>query len=225
MRRKWRWSDIWKGFAFLATICLLVYTIIHPRIQNIGVFLMVIYFEIRIYHDIRKKKEKKGIVDIVGYAVMIPIVLGITYFFCSFWGFAFAQRMPWEYKGDIKELKAYSWDWYYYFPDEIPKGATSVKWVMCPGMMQGTPFEYLEFYTDKEYIQEVVSQYAEEAELIKYDTEYQGWPVCFSGERSIEEGRDEFIELYILYLDNGHHYRIRGFYVDEEKGLIRYFRE
>lgn len=135
--------------------------------------------------DSMKKCLKRGNISGAVFVVLVVIVLALLL------GFVVLRPTSSKYKSDIKKLKADKYDRYYYFPDEVPDGATGVTWIKLPSIMQGNGYETLGFYTSSEYIDQVVSTYGEHARIyLKYDeygSGYYTWMNFFQDPDYVEE--------------------------------------
>lgn len=124
-------------------------------------------------------KKSFKIYGIVGIALVLFLVISLIFLILS--GLLRTEQS--KYKSDMKDLKAEKFDRYYYFPDEVPEGATEVEWTKQPSILQGGGFETLGFCTTRSYIDNIISLYGENARIyFKYDyfggTDYE-WTAFF----------------------------------------------
>lgn len=148
----------------------------------------------------------------------VTLVMGWSlYFYCSVLCVMFPAHMPYEYKGDIAELKNRNYNAYYFFPDELPKDAENIIWNMIPTVLQGSGMEVLIFDASNDYIQDVINTYGKDAEScgVEEDMSFK----IFYDEMRLEE-----LTVYKIYdNDSTSHVHMWGFFVDEEIGRIGFF--
>nr|MBQ8253787.1 hypothetical protein [Lachnospiraceae bacterium] len=171
---------------------------------------------------------KKADKSVRGYMLGLLPLLWMVVVFLSPLELIFPTHMPWEYKWEVKTMKENAPDRYYYFPDEIPKGAKNIVWKQYPGYLQGKAFKYLMFTADEAYIQTELEKYKELTEPAVYDAGTKTWDISvYPLEREVaSEHRDE-VDIYLLYrATNPEEYPwAMGLMVDEEQGMICYFFE
>ncbi|MBQ9519355.1 MAG: hypothetical protein IJR59_05630 [Firmicutes bacterium] len=116
-----------------------------------------------------------------------------------------------EYKGErpqtIGEIN--------FFPEDIPKGAKNVKWIVMPSFLQATGHCVLIFNADDGYIEELVSKYESKAvETERY----------YNSKRHFASGFGENSVLYTMYeKKDSNHPWYEGFVVDKEKNKAAFF--
>lgn len=121
----------------------------------------------------------------------------------------FPYHAPYEYKTERPTMNTEI------FPEVIPKGACGVRWVRVPSFLQATGGDLLVFKADKEYIDGIVSEYADKAEYVRDGT--FGWLAGF--------GWSENTKIYTLSDNHDlNHLWKEGFFVDEEHNKIGFFR-
>lgn len=226
----------------ISAIAFFIYSIIHPRVANILLLLVMLIYSYRLDKIMRKTpprnyegyteleiyfyKKRNNKSDSPKYKYIFEcLVLVVAIFYCkNFLNIFFPYHMVWEYKYDIEEFKEEYGEEYDHFPDELPESAKHVKWVITPGIMQGNSFEYLHFSADKNYIDEVIREYSEV--MIYTSDEYGDFPVSFPGMKEIADGKEKYITVYVIY-DNGdwNHQHIYGFYVNRKDNQICFFNE
>ena len=150
-------------------------------------------------------------------------------------GLGWWWHAPYEYKADIRELKADTSDGRYaYFPDELPQGAKNVHWICRPGMMQGTSAKMLYFNADAEYVQEIRERYEDTAIIYTYKRDDEldmGYFVTKEGDflgddsflRTLSEEQCERSIIYVTYLTEGNHGRCGGIFINPEDNFVYYF--
>lgn len=156
---------------------------------------------------------------------LVPMFIAILFlWYIVFWGGSmlnvfFPMHMPYEYESDIAKLKENDYEAYYFFPDEIPKGAKKIKWYIMPSFMQGGGTKVLIFDTSNEYIQNVIDTYSYEARICGIEDD-------MSFRKFYNEARLEKLTVYKIY-DNDDWNRVHmwGFFVDEEINRIGFFCE
>lgn len=205
-------------FIFLCVIeiTLIIYAIMHPRVQNI---VLVLIAGLLIFLN-RRWMNKVKYVKLIR---LLPLFLAtlffgyLAYFVGSFINILFPAHMPYEYKSDIAKFKEKYFDAYYFFPDEIPKDAENIKWLVLPSFMQGSGTEVLIFDAPKEYIQEVIAAYGQDAQICGIE-EDMSFKVFY------DDTRLEKLTIYKIYdNDDRNHVHIWGFFVDDGIGRIGFF--
>lgn len=139
-------------------------------------------------------KKPFKIYCIVGIALVLFLVISLIFLILS--GLLRTEQS--KYKSDMKDLKAEKFDRYYYFPDEVPEGATEVEWTKQPSILQGSGFETLGFCTTRSYIDNIISLYGENARIyLKYDyyggTDYE-WTAFFQDPEYVPDPPGTYVE-------------------------------
>ena len=89
--------------------------------------------------------------------------------------------------------------------------------------------EYLFFFTDESYIQEIYNTFSEEAIIYTYnqyawinnDTQKMA---TFPGDSAIDENERKDVEVFMLYDNNDiNHLHNGGFYINQTEGYICFF--
>ncbi|MCH5248718.1 MAG: hypothetical protein J1E98_02235 [Lachnospiraceae bacterium] len=141
----------------------------------------------------------------------------IAYVSCAFINILFPARMSYEYKSDIAKFKENNFDAYYFFPDEIPKDAENIEWIVLPSFMQGSGTEVLIFGAPGEYIQEVIAAYSQDAQICGIE-EDMSFKIYY------DETRLEKLTIYKIYdNDDRNHVHMWGFFVDDGISRIGFF--
>ncbi|MBE5882718.1 MAG: hypothetical protein E7289_10515 [Lachnospiraceae bacterium] len=211
---------------FTAAAVAFVHWAVRPRPSHLGIALVLLVSGWNVYRkaplEIYQKDPKKNSKSVRGYLYGLPILLWITVVFLSPLELVFPSHMPWEYKWEMKAMKEDFSARYYYFPDEIPKGATDVVWKQYPGYLQGKAFKYLMFSAEDTYIQGELEKYAGDATPLTYE-QVSVYPLF----QEVAPERWEEIKIYLLYKgENPEEYpSAMGIMVDEEQGMICYFFE
>ena len=149
---------------------------------------------------------------------LVTLFLGYCiYFQCSILNIMFSSHMPYEYRGDIAELKNRNYNGYYFFPDELPEDAENIKWNIVPSFLQGSGMEVLVFDAPDNYIQNVIDTYGKDAEVCGLEDDMSFMTLY-------DDTRWEELTVYKIYdNDDWNHVRMWGFFVDEEIGRIGFF--
>ncbi len=211
---------------FVLAAMAFVYWAIRPRPSHLGVALVLLFCGWRVYRqallEVYQSNPKKVDKSVRGYMLGLLPALWIVIVFLSPLELAFPSHMPWEYKWEAEAMKEDAPGRYYYFPDEIPKGATGVVWKQYPGYLQGKAFKYLMFTADDAYIEAELKKYAEDMTLVS-QSEVSVYPL----HQEVAPERREKVEIYLLYqATNPEEYpSAMGIMVDKEQGMICYFFE
>ena len=211
---------------FVLAAVAFVHWMIRPRPAHLGIAVVLLFCGWRVYRqaplEVYDKDPKKADKSVRGYMLGLLPLLWMVVMFLSPLELIFPTHMPWEYKWEVKAMKENAPDRYYYFPDEIPKGAKNIVWKQYPGYLQGKAFKYLMFTADEAYIQTELEKYKQDATLVSH-AEASVYPL----EREVaSEHRDE-VDIYLLCrATNPEEYPwAMGLMVDEEQGMICYFFE
>lgn len=202
---------------------------IRPRPAHLGMALLLLLVAWRVWRiaplEVYEADPKKCSKSLRGYLFGLPVMLWIVLVFLSPLELAFPTHMPWEYKWEVKAMKEDAPNRYYYFPDEIPKGAKKIIWKQYPGYLQGKAFKYLIFQADEEYIRAEIEKYEADATLLTPDEAEQVSIYPLSCEVAPE--RREHMQIYMLYQaeDPEEYPQAMGIMVDKEQGMICYFYE
>ncbi|MBR4085454.1 MAG: hypothetical protein IKK33_14360 [Lachnospiraceae bacterium] len=195
-------------------VVLILYVVIHPRALNIVIGLIALYATIKLW----MKRYNVNLIFVKPlFIVMIVATILIAFPINS-------RHASWEYKGDIKEFKSLYPKEFEAFPDELPKEAKDVQWMVVPGLMQGSPYELLVFKAPQSYLDEVVERFEAKAKKYVYDREYGGLEIMFPYYSHLSD--PENTEIYVLY-DNGdnNHLHMYGFWINSAIGEIGFFEE
>lgn len=210
----------------IITCFMLVIAVMHPRITYFILILICGMLGLVCYKSKKEKTLGKMCKDLIGNLLALWILYS---FFGQYINFIYPYHATYEYKKDMASFKADSLQEYYYFPDRIPKGASRVKWMCVPNLMQGTGYEKLFFYVDDSYLQEICNTYKEKATVYKY-SEYAwtnsdtGKFTTFPGDSAIEKEERNDIEVFMLYDNQDVNYLHNGgFYVNYKEGYICFF--
>lgn len=199
---------------------------IRPRPAHLGMALLLLFVAWRVWRkaplEVYQADPKKSSRSVRGNLIGLPVALWIVLLFLSPLEMAFPSHMPWEYKWEVKAMKEDLPSRYYYFPDEIPKGAKNIVWKQYPGYLQGKAFKYLMFTADEAYIQAELAKYEADATLLTSEM-VSVYPLM--QEVSLE--RREHVEIYSIYLASSpeEYPYAMGIMVDREQGRICYFYE
>ena len=243
LKRKWKKSKkqyfIFAMFLICCSVALMTYSILHPRIYNIAMFIVLVGFVIRVWKQMnpqiytypfnRKQDDtgvntKKRADSIISYIVVIPFCLCVVMCISFPVSLMFPQRMIWEYTMDIKKMQESDLQMYQAFPNTVPKEAENVQWIVCPGFLQGASFEVLTFKTNWTYLEQIVAQYGDNAKQAVYAEESGTWSVDFTDYGLLTE--PENTKVYVCYdNEDWNHHHISGFWVNEELGEIGFFAE
>lgn len=209
----------------IISAALLVFAIMHPRINNILVLVISIVKCIIVATANMETEEVRW-----DRTFLLLICLVVVWFIAKSFNYVFPYHAPYEYKKDIQSLKAENaeYDNYTHFPDEIPDCASKVEWICVPGLMQGSHYEALFFYADEAYLSEVYDTYISRAEVYTYK-EY-AWEnekeqmITFPKSNDIMEEEKSNVTVLITY-DNGdgNHPRSSGLYINPEQGYVCFF--
>ncbi len=217
---------------FVLAAVALVHWAIRPRPAHLGVAVVLLFCGWRVYRqsplEVYESNPKKADKSVRGYMLGLLPLLWMTIVFLSPLELALPTHMPWEYKWEVKAMKEDAPNRYYYFPDEIPKGAKNIVWKQYPGYLQGKAFKYLMFCAGDAYIQAELEKYEDDVAPAVYDAENKAWDVSvYPLHQEIAPERVDDIEIYLLYkADNPEEYPAAyGLMVDREKGMICYFYE
>lgn len=211
---------------FVSAVVAFVHWMIRPRPSHLGIAAVLLFCAWRVYRQaplkVYQEDPKKADKSVRGYMLGLLPLLWMTIVFLSPLELAFPSHMPWEYKWEVKSMKEDAPNRYYYFPDEIPKGATDVVWKQYPGYLQGKAFKYLMFCIDDAYIQAELERYEEDITLVS-QTEVSLYPL----HQEVAPERRDKVEIYVLYrAQNPDEYpSAMGMMVDKERGMICYFFE
>ncbi len=211
------------------TVVAFVHWAIRPRPAHLGMALLLLFVAWRVWRkaplEVYLADPKKSSKSVRGDLIGLPIALWIVLVFMSPLELAFPNHMPWEYKWEVKAMKEDFSSRYYYFPDEIPKGAKDVVWKQYPGYMQGKAFKYLMFTADEAYIQAELAKYEADATLLTSEMMETVSIYPLTQEVSLE--RRGHVEIYSLYLASSpeEYPSAMGIMVDKEQGMICYFYE
>lgn len=205
---------------------MLVIAVMHPRIVYLIILFICGMLGLVCYKSQKEKTVGKMCKDLIGNLIVIWILYS---FFGQYLNIIYPYRAPYEYKKDMASFKADSLQEYFFFPDRIPKGASEVKWMCAPNLMQGIGYEKLFFYAEDSYIKEICDTYKEKATIYQY-MEYAwtnsetGKITTFPGDSSIEEEELNDIEVFMIY-DNqdANHLHNGGFYINQKEGYICFF--
>ena len=204
----------------VATMLLGIFSILHPRFQNIVTALFMVLMTAMCIYWKNKGKQQDKVPS--GGKILIAALLGscMIYYVGAFFAPLFPRHMLYEYKSDIKKLKEEYREAYFFFLDAIPEEATDVTWVVCPSMMQGSGYEFLGFKASEEYINSIVAKYKEEAHVRNRSEESYDKKV-------FDNYLGEFSETavdYELYNNNDwNHERMRGILVSKENRYIGFY--
>lgn len=210
----------------IITCIMLVIAVMHPRIVYLIILFICGMLGLVCYKSQKEKIVGKMCKDLIGNLIVIWILYS---FFGQYLNIIYPYRAPYEYKKDMASFKADSMQEYYFFPDRIPKGASEVKWMCAPNLMQGIGYEKLFFYAEDSYIKEICDTYKEKATIYQY-MEYAwtnsetGKITTFPGDSLIEEEERNDIEVFMIY-DNqdANHLHNGGFYINQNEGYICFF--
>lgn len=211
---------------FVAAAVAFVFWMVRPRPAHFGIAVALAFCGWRVYHwsplEVYEADPKKADKSVRGYMLGMLPLLWMVLVFCSPLELAFPSHMPWEYAWEVKAMKEDAPGRYYYFPDELPKGAKNIVWKQYPGYLQGKAFKYLMFNIDDDYIQAELEKYSEDVTLMSA-SEVSVYPIS----REIAPERKEKINIYMLYrAENPEEYpSAMGIMVDEEQDMICYFFE
>lgn len=211
---------------FVASTAAFVYWVIRPRPSHLGIAVVLLFCAWRVHRqsplEIYERDPKKADKSVRGYLFGLLPLLWLTIVFLSPLELAFPMHMPWEYKWEIKAMKENAPDRYYYFPDEIPKGAKNIVWKQYPGYLQGKAFKYLMFSAEEDYIQKELDKYKEDTRLVS-QADVSVYPL----HREVKQEHRDQMRIYMLYqAQNPEDYPMAmGIMVDEEQGMICYFFE
>ncbi len=203
-----------------AAILLGIFSILHPRFQNIMTTLFMVLMAVMCIYWKNKGKQQAKVPS--GGRILVAALLGtcMVYYVCAFFAPLFPRHMIYEYKSDIRKFKEEYRNVYFFFPDAIPEEATDVTWVVCPSMMQGSGYEFLGFRASEEYINSIVNQYAGEAHVRKRSEESYDKKAF---DRYLDEFSDAAVD-YELYNNNDwNHERMWGILVSKENGYIGFY--
>lgn len=213
----------------VAATAALLFWAIRPRPAHLGMALLLLFAAWRVWRkaplEVYEADPKKCSKSLRGYLFGLPVALWIVVVFLSPMEMVFPSHMPWEYKWEVKSMKENSPNRYYYFPDEIPKGAKNVVWKQYPGYLQGKAFKYLMFNADDAYIQAELEKYAADAKVVTPEA-LEPVSVYPLSQEVVPERREQ-VQLYMLYqAENPEEYpQAMGIMVDKEQGMICYFFE
>lgn len=217
---------------FVLAAVAFVHWMLRPRPAHLGVAVVLLFCGWRVYRqsplEVYEKDPKKADKSVRGYMLGLLPLLWMVVVVLSPLELAFPTHMPWEYKWEVKAMKETAPDRYYYFPDEIPKGAKSIVWKQYPGYLQGKAFKYLMFCAGDAYIQAELEKYEDDVVPAVYDAENKAWDVSvYPLHQEIAPERLDKVEIYLLYrAENPEEYpAAMGLLVDREQGMICYFFE
>ena len=211
---------------FAAAAAAFVFWAVRPRPAHLGMAVVLLFCGWRVYRqsplEVYERDPKKADKSVRGYMLGLLPLLWIVLVFLSPFELAFSSHMPWEYAWEVKDMKEIAPGRYYYFPDEIPKGAKNVVWKQYPGYLQGKAFKYLMFTVDDGYIQAEIEKYKEDAVLMTAK-DVTVYPIC----KEVAQERRDKVDIYMLFqAENPEEYpAAMGLIVDEEQGMICYFFE
>lgn len=212
-------------FWIIISAALLVLAIMHPRINNILVLVISIVKCIIVAAANMEVEQVHW-----NRTFLLLIGLAAVWFIAKSFDYVFPYHAPYEYKKDIRSLKAENAgdDSYAHFPDEIPECASKIEWSCVPGLMQGSHYETLFFYADEAYLSEIYNTYISKAEVYTYKG--YGWEnekqqtITFPKRNDIMEEEKPNVTVFITY-DNGedNHSRTSGLYINPEQGYVCFF--
>ena len=206
-------------------IVFMMLTIMHPRIcYGFMLFLSIIQ-----WGEIAGRKKKIGKKSVWRKTILGITSLVIVWSMGDMINIFYPYHATYEYKHDILKLKFESSQKYQHFPGAIPKIARNVKWKCVPSLLQGSGYEGLLFYAEKEYIEEIYNKYASATTLYKYDgyewrNEKLKKATFFPQINSIAELEREDVVVIILYENNDiHHPGNSGLYLNQTEGYVCFF--
>ena len=165
---------------------------------------------------VTKKKRKAPGIGMAVLGILLSFFV-VVYMLSVIPDILFPYHAPYEYKADIAKRRLSTFYDYSFFPDEIPEGASCVKWVMQPSFLQGSGTEVLIFDTDDDHIRQTIAQYGSGAEVVGLEDD-----MMF--DNYYDKNRLDKLKVYKLYDNNDrNHLHMWGFFVDEEIGRIGYF--
>lgn len=195
------------------TVAFLMNAVLHPRPHNIFVTLVSGIWTALVFRWM-KHPAAPGIVPVV-LAVCISLVA--AHGIMAIPDLVFPYHAPYEYKADIARRRLSTFYDYSFFPDELPKEAKNVTWVMLPSFLQGSGTEVLFFDIDAGYIDRTIAQYGGSAQIVGVEDD-----MMF--DNYYDKSRLDKLTVYKLYdNDDMNHLHMWGFFVDEEIGRIGYF--
>ena len=143
-----------------------------------------------------------------------------------------SNHSPKAYETEIESLKEQRNDKYAAFPDEIPEGATDIKWIVKPAYYKSPRYSYLIFKTTPEYIESVISKYSKD---VLYTCTYKEaddfWldkgkfslkSVCCSSENMNDENATCYILTSYPVNDKDHQ---TGFCINTSTNTICFFEQ
>ncbi len=211
---------------FVVGTAAFVFWMVRPRPAHLGIAATLAFCGWRVYRwsplEVYEAEPKKADKSVRGYMLGLLPLLWMVVVFLSPLELVFPSHMPWEYAWEVNAMKEDVPSRYYYFPDEIPKGAKNIVWKQYPGYLQGKAFKYLMFTADEAYIQSEIETYEEEAVLMTAQ-DVTVYPI----HREVAPERRDKVEIYMLYQsENPEEYpSAMGIMVDEEQAMICYFFE
>ncbi|MCM1399388.1 MAG: hypothetical protein NC225_07915 [Clostridium sp.] len=213
-------------FWVIVSIVVFVLSVLHPRLNNVLLLLFCIIKCITLFIT---KKEIEGKV-IWKKNLELMIVLAFVWYMGSYLNILYPYHAVYEYKNDIARCKTGNTGVYYTeFPDLLPDGAEKVKWICCPSLMQGSGYNVLFFYTDKNYIEELYGKYADAATTYTYSN--YGWENKKTGKsvtfpKTIEMTEEEKMDVtvFVTY-DNGdiNHPHSSGLYINQAECYVGFY--
>lgn len=218
-----------RAYLFLwvaVSIVILIFTVIHPRLNNILLLLLCIIRCITLFFS-KKEIERKGMLKKnLGFV----IGLAILWYLGQYLNMFYPYHTTYEYRKDIANAKAGSTGEYYReFPDEIPEGAKDIEWICCPSFMQGSGYNILFFRANSSYIKELYEKYSDSTTEYTYSN--YGWENKETGKAAVfpkihdmtEEERVD-VTVFVTYdNEDANHPHSSGLYINQAEGYACFF--
>lgn len=117
------------------------------------------------------------------------------------------------------------------FPDAIPDEAKGIKWICCPGFMQGSGYDVLFFRADSSYLKKIYEEYATLTNVYTYsnygwENKKAGRTVTFPQIIDMTEQEKTNVTVIVTY-DNGdiNHPHSSGLYINQIEGYVCFYRQ
>ncbi len=212
----------------IVSVAILILTVMHPRPNNLLVLLLCI---IKCITLLLSKKEIESKV-VWKKNIKLMIVFAVIWYMGKYLNILYPYHASYEYRNDIANYKTGSIREYYAeFPDAIPDEAKGIKWICCPGFMQGSGYDVLFFRADSSYLKKIYEEYATLTNVYTYsnygwENKKAGRTVTFPQIIDMTEQEKTNVTVIVTY-DNGdiNHLHSSGLYINQIEGYVCFYRQ
>lgn len=222
MMKKKVYLFIW----IILSITVLIFTIMHPRLNNMLLLLLCMMKCIMLFCS----KKEKNIQGMLKKNIALIILFVIVWYISGYFNIFFPYHTAYEYRNDIANYKmGNTGEYYSEFPDKIPDEAKNIKWICISNFIQGSGYNALFFHANSSYLEKLYEKYSDSA--IQYNYSNYGWENLETGKAVTFPKINDMTEeeklntiVFVTY-DNGdaNYPHSSGLYINQTEGYVCFY--